>query len=72
MYTHKDVPPRNTRSQTHGNPRFYSTFLDESLNLTLRNVASAAHRTNMENRIFRLMALQADLGLQRYLYGTAG
>eukprot|EP00959_Pyramimonas_sp_CCMP1952_P430694 9020002-Pyramimonas_sp.AAC.1 len=40
-----------------GNPRFYSTFLDESLNLTLAVVASASHRLTWERSIFDRMRL---------------
>ena len=40
------------RARTHGNPRFYGTFLDESLNCTLRDIARSAHRLTWEARIF--------------------
>ena len=60
------------RSAWMGNPRFYSTFLDESLNLNLRDAAAAAHRNRMEVRIFRLFALQGSLGLAPFLFGAKG
>ena len=37
-----------------GNPKVYSCFLDESLNLTLRTFAEHAHRARQEVRIFFL------------------
>ena len=40
------------RIRTAGNPRAYSTFLDESLNRALANMASAAHRARWEERTF--------------------
>jgi len=44
-----------------GNPRFYSTFLDESLNLTLAVVAAASHRLTWERSIFDRMRLLPHL-----------
>ena len=42
-----------TRRVFHfGNPRGYSTFWDEGLNLTLSNMASASHRANWHNAFF--------------------
>ena len=35
-----------------GNPRSYSTFMDESLNLVIAAVASAAHQATWEKSIF--------------------
>ena len=40
------------RAQTEGNPNFYSTYLDESLNRTLRDIARVAHRRVWEMRMF--------------------
>ena len=57
-----------TRSFQQGNPRFYATFLGESLNLTLRDCAARSHRNTMEQRIFRLFALQGALG-HIFLFG---
>lgn len=51
-----------------GNPKMYSTWLDESLNRLLRDIAASAHRSRQAERIFRLMSLQADLGLAPYMY----
>jgi len=59
------------RLQHHGNPRWHSTFLDESLNIVLRTVCAAAHRARMQSRIFHLFALQAQLGLAPFLFGPA-
>ena len=58
----------SARSAQQGNPRFYATFLDESLNLTLRDCAARSHRNTMEKRIFRLFALQGALG-HVFLFG---
>ena len=57
-----------SRSTQCGNPRYYATFLDESLNLTLRDCAARSHRNTMEKRIFRLFALQGALG-HLFLFG---
>ena len=40
------------RAQTQGNPRFYATFLDESLNRTLRDLVRTSHRNVWVQRIF--------------------
>eukprot|EP00959_Pyramimonas_sp_CCMP1952_P345032 7226119-Pyramimonas_sp.AAC.1 len=40
-----------------GNPRWYSTFLDESLNLVLAGVAAASHKATWERSIFDRMRL---------------
>ena len=40
------------RAQTQGNPRFYGTFLDESLNRTLRDLVRTSHRNVWVQRIF--------------------
>ena len=40
-----------------GNPRFYSTFLDESLNLVVASMASASHQSNLEKRVFDQLCL---------------
>ena len=44
------------RTRTHGNPRFYSTFLDESLNSTLRGIVRSSHRATWELRVFSKFA----------------
>eukprot|EP00959_Pyramimonas_sp_CCMP1952_P416758 8731419-Pyramimonas_sp.AAC.1 len=36
-----------------GNPRYYSTFLDESLNLVIANMAAASHKQNWELSIMQ-------------------
>lgn len=59
------------RVQWQGNCRFYSTYLDESLNLVLRTCAQFAHRANQASRIFHLFALRAKLGLSSYLFNAA-
>ena len=34
-----------------GNPRFYQTYLDESLNKTICSIAASSHRSTMERRV---------------------
>jgi hypothetical protein len=58
------------RSARFGNPARHSTFTDETLNLTLRNTAAAAHRNNMAQRIFLFFNLQGAMGLSRYIFGS--
>lgn len=41
------------RIPEQGNPRFYSTFLDESLNLVIANMAAASHRSTWEVSVFQ-------------------
>ena len=45
------------RIRTAGNPRCYSTFLDESLNRVLANIAAKAHRSTWELRTFHRVQL---------------
>ena len=40
------------RMRRYGNMRYYSTFWDEGLNLTLANMASSAHRNTWHEAIF--------------------
>eukprot|EP00959_Pyramimonas_sp_CCMP1952_P431213 9031259-Pyramimonas_sp.AAC.1 len=40
-----------------GNPRFYNTFHDESLNLILAGIASVSHRATWERTIFQRVQL---------------
>lgn len=58
------------RAHTCGNPALTATWLDETLNMTLRNCASFAHRARMEERIFTLFNLQGRLGVSQYLFGS--
>ena len=53
-----------------GNCRFYSTFVDESLNLLLRTAGQFAHRANQGLRIFQLFELQGRIGLGSFLFGA--
>ena len=55
----------------NGNPRFYSTFLDESLNLLLRNVAAFAHRSRQAYRIISMMHLIGRLRLTPFVFGSS-
>ena len=45
------------RAQHRGNSRFYGTFLDESLNKTLRDLVRVAHPNIWEQRIFQRFRL---------------
>ena len=53
-----------------GNPRAYSTFLDESLNLMLRTVTAAAHRAKQAWRILHSFHLIGKMNLSPYIYGA--
>ena len=54
----------------HGNIKFYSTFVDETLNMTLRQIAQHAHRRVFENRVFYFMSLIGFLSSGGYLFGS--
>ena len=54
----------------HGNFRAYSCFLDESLNLVLRNVAAFAHRAKLSYRVLHMLNLIGELKLSEYLFGS--
>eukprot|EP00959_Pyramimonas_sp_CCMP1952_P168601 3522739-Pyramimonas_sp.AAC.1 len=41
----------------NGNPRFYSTFLDETLNGVVATMAKAGHSKTWERRIFTRLQL---------------
>ena len=40
------------RTAIHGNPAYYATFEDESINRTLKKIGQAAHRSVWELRVF--------------------
>ena len=40
------------RSSKHGNPKYYSTFLDESLNGKIAAICRSAHRSRLQERVF--------------------
>ena len=48
------------RTAKHGNPGFYSTFEDESINRVLKQVGHAAHRSVWEARVFMTFAKVED------------
>jgi hypothetical protein len=56
------------RSRRMGNPRYYSCFVDESLNMILRTVAQFAHRATLEVRVFTMFHLRGSLRLGKYLF----
>jgi hypothetical protein len=51
-----------------GNPRCYSTFLDESLNMLLRNVMASAHRAHQSWRTLQGFYLIGRLGLSPHIF----
>eukprot|EP00959_Pyramimonas_sp_CCMP1952_P131168 2742231-Pyramimonas_sp.AAC.1 len=61
---------RVARSKWMGNNKFYSTFLDESLNLVLRNCAQRARRSTFEESIFLCVQIQAVLTPRSSFYGS--
>ena len=54
------------RIKDAGNPRCYSTFLDESLNKVLANMASASHRARWEERTFFRVQLLPEVQSQSW------
>jgi hypothetical protein len=60
----------SSRARFMGNPKTYSCFLDESLNLVLRNVAAASHRAKQEERIFTHFSLLGSMGWHLSLFGS--
>ena len=44
-----------------GNPRFYSTFMEETLNRTIATVANHSHPSRWEERIYQRLDLQGEL-----------
>ena len=58
-------------SKLHGNPKCYSTWIDEGLNRSLRDAAGHAHRARQEERIFESMDLQGVLGALPHVFGSA-
>eukprot|EP00959_Pyramimonas_sp_CCMP1952_P390663 8186993-Pyramimonas_sp.AAC.1 len=45
----------------HGNPWYYSTFVDETLNLCIARMAAVSHRSNWEENIFLRVRLLPHL-----------
>ena len=39
-------------AKVKGNPRFYTTYLDESLNQVFIRIAASCHRMTFERRVF--------------------
>ena len=64
MFSHSAV-----RLRAMGNPRQYSTFLDESLNLLLRAVAASAHRANQAWRVLHSFQMIGQQMLTPYIWG---
>ena len=53
----------------HGNPKLFACWIDETLNLRLREAAAAAHSRRQEERIFQGLGLQGTLGVVGKLWG---
>ena len=51
-----------------GNPKYYSCFTDESLNIILRSAVQYAHRSTMEIRVFRMFHLRGVLQLGQHIF----
>ena len=49
-----------------GNPRMYSTFLDESLNAVIAKIAMVTHRANWERQICRRLSVLSKLKPEWY------
>ena len=54
----------------HGNAAWYATWIDESLNLTLRSIARCAHPSTFDVTVLAAFALISELGLNKYLSAT--
>ena len=54
------------RMQRSGNPRYHSTFLDETLNAMLAKVAAGSHRGRWDRRIQERLRLQARSGTSHF------
>ena len=52
-----------------GNPRFSACFLDEGLNIPLRDISQFVHRSRFEKRVFQMFNLFGLLKLNKYLFG---
>ena len=65
MFAHLSV-----RSYEHGNPKLYSTFKDESLNLVLRTAAAFAHRAHQVAITLSSINMQGGMGWSSYLFGA--
>lgn len=59
----------SSRARVLGNPKLYSCFKDEALNLTLRTIAENSHRAKQEVRIFTHFHLLGRFGFSPFLYG---
>ena len=53
-----------------GNVKLYSTFIDETLNLTIRNCAQRGHRSTEEGSIFQCVQNQAVLNPRSSFFGS--
>ena len=51
----------------HGSLKMYNCFVDETLNIPVRNIAKFAHRLTFYRRIHTFVDLQAKLGLLPYV-----
>ena len=58
------------RIEIFGNPSMYDTFMDEHLNIALRDCAAFAHRRTMHKRIFVMLSCQGKLVHGSFLFGS--
>ena len=58
------------RISFNGNPKLYSGWVDETLNMVLRTCARFAHRATFEVRVFTLFDLQGGMGLNELIFGV--
>jgi hypothetical protein len=58
------------RAYRMGNPRSYACFIDEGLNLILRELAANVHRTTQDERIFAHLQLIGRLNPNLCIWGT--
>ena len=57
------------RLKNQGSTKRYSTWVDETLNITLRRIAAAAHALRMEERIFHAFSLIGRFALDHLIFG---
>ena len=57
-----------SRSWDHGNPRAYSTFIDEGLNRLVRMAAAGVHRASVDKSVFQCFVILAAYGRAIHLY----
>ena len=59
------------RIRAKGNPKYYSTFMDETLNAVISAIAQCSHRRTWTERIFQRLHLQAIYRPSSYFFAGA-